>query len=427
MRASASAPRAVGAVGAALAAVLAALPAAADRLVVRAEELHTAVGPPQRDFAVVIEDGRIARVVEAAGFEPPARVPVYTAHSVTPGLIDVHTSAGLAGLYNVAADRDQDETSEPNQAGLRAIDAFNPREPLLRYLLEQGVTVVQSGPGPANPVGGQMGIFRTFGAVADTMAIRFPSALSFSLGEAPKRTYAGERKAPGTRMATAAVIRTALTEAREYARKRAEAGSSRDRDDRGAPDRDLRLEPLARALARELPVVFVGHRSDDLMTALRIAGEFDLRAALAGASEAYLVADRIRAAGVPVFVGPVMTRVGALETMNASYQNAAILADRGVMIAIRSGFEPYVPRARVVRLEAAVAAANELGRDRALRAITLDAARFLEIDADYGSLEPGKVADLVLYDGDPFEYTTHVERVIAAGAVVYEGSSGSGL
>ncbi len=396
---------------------LAGEPARATVLVVEAERLHTVAGPMLRDAVVVIEDGRVARVGPADRTRVPEGARVVAARVVTPGLIDAQTSIGLAGLYNVDADRDQDEDTDPNWAQLRALDSFNPSEPLLRYLLEHGVTLVQASPGPVNPIAGQAGVFRTHGTLADRMRVRSPSALVFNLGEQPKAAYGKDRKTPTTRMGTAALIRQALNDGLEYARKR--EGKGRKGDDDDAPERDLRLETLARVARGELRALFTAHRADDIVTALRIRREFDLDAALAGATEGYLVAGAIREAGVPVLVGPVMERVGRPETENATFENAAILSRQGVPIAIRSGFESYVPKARVVLFEAAVAAANGLHPARALRAITLDAAKILGVAADYGSLEEGKVADLVLFDGDPFEYTSHVESVIAAGEIVY--------
>ncbi|MCZ6462850.1 MAG: amidohydrolase family protein, partial [Proteobacteria bacterium] len=188
----------------------------------------------------------------------------------------------------------------------------------------------------------------------------------------------------------------------------------------GSDGVDPGLEVLALVVRGELPAIFTAHRADDILTALRIAREFELDAVVAGATEAYLVRDELRAAGVPVLAGPVMERVSILERLNASYENPAFLKAAGIPFALRSGFESYVPKNRVVLFEAAVAAANGLGAEAALRAITLDAARLLGVDEDRGSIEPGKRADLVLFDGDPFEYTSHVSAVLAGGRLVYE-------
>lgn len=392
-----------------------ALPSAAVTLVVEAEEIHTVSGSILVDGVIVIEDGRIRRVGTSDDVRIPADAEWIRAKIVTPGLIDAHSSVGLAGLYNVPADQDQDETTGPNQAGLRALDGFNPDEPLMRYLLEHGVTLVQTGPGPANPIAGQTGVFRTHGKTADEMSVRFPSGVLFNLGETPKSTYGSKHKFPSTRMGTAALIRKALQEASDYQRKRAVG-----KGDKGKrPDHDLGKEALGRLLRREIPAIFTAHREDDILTALRIAEEFHLDCVLAGATEGYLVIDPIRQAGVPVLVGPIMERISSPESMNATFENAAFLSAAGIPLAIRSGNESYVPKARLVLFEAAIAAANGLGKQAALKSITLDAARILGVERRHGSIEAGKTADLVLFDGDPFEYATHVEAVIAAGEIVY--------
>src|SRR5438046_1576999 len=129
----------------------------------------------------------------------------------------------------------------------------------------------------------------------------------------------------------------------------------------------------------------------------------------------------LKKAGVPVVVHPTMQRAGgSMETIHSYVGNAAVLADAGIPICICTGFEGYVPKTRVLRHEAAMAAANGLGSDRALKAVTIDAARLLGIADKYGSIEKGKAADLVLYDGDPFEHTTHVTQTLMSGRMVYD-------
>ena len=155
-------------------------------------------------------------------------------------------------------------------------------------------------------------------------------------------------------------------------------------------------------LRRERPAAIVAHRADDILTALRIANEFELELVLVGASEAYLVRDVLREQGVPVLVGPVMVRSGsASETSNATFENAKLLADVGISIGFTSGYEGYVPKVRVVLWEAAIAAANGLGAERALHALTLGPATIWGQDAELGSLDVGKRADIALFDGDP--------------------------
>jgi imidazolonepropionase-like amidohydrolase len=179
----------------------------------------------------------------------------------------------------------------------------------------------------------------------------------------------------------------------------------------------LRLEALAGVLKREVPLLVTAHRAPDIMSALRVAKEFDIRVVLDGAAEAYLVLDHIKEAAVPVIVHPTMARAAG-ETENLSMETAAKLKKAGISFAFQSGFESYVPKTRILLYEAAVAAANGLTFEEALAAATLDAARLLGISERVGSLEPGKDGDAVLYDGDPFEYTSHVVGVVIQGEVV---------
>jgi imidazolonepropionase-like amidohydrolase len=231
----------------------------------------------------------------------------------------------------------------------------------------------------------------------------------FTLGDPAKRVNQG----PSSRMGAAAAIRQALTEAGEYRERRKLPLADR-------PPIDLGLEALMELLDGKRRAVIVAHRADDLLTAIRLIEAFELDAVLSGATEGYLVRDALAAAKVPVLVGPVMARSWGMdgERANASYENAALMADVGVPIGFTGGFEGYVPKVRVVLWEAAIAAANGLGSERALEALTLGGARIVGQDAELGSIDVGKRGDLVVFDGDPFEYTSHVCTVVSGGVVV---------
>jgi imidazolonepropionase-like amidohydrolase len=383
------------------------------RLAIYAGRIHRVSGKPITDGVILVEDGKIVQVGPRALFNLPPQMPVLTAAVVTPGLIDTHSVVGLSGALNVKQDQDQDEVSDPNQADLRVLDGFNPKEPLLQFVREQGVTVAHVLPGRANAVAGQSGVFRTYGRTAEQMKLVFPAALLVNLGEVPKGTYPG--RLPSTRMGTANLVRTALFQAQNNARRRANA-----KDDDKKPAPNLKLEALELALDCKIPVYFSAHRADDLNTALRLSKEFNLKPVLSLATEGYLIPETLRDAKVPVVVHPTMQRPSGMETMHSNLCNAATLADYQVPLALCTAFEGYVPKTRVLRFEAAMAAVNGLGFDRALSAITLDAAKVLGVADRYGSIDPGKVADLVLYDGDPFEHTTHVTHTLMDGRVVYD-------
>jgi imidazolonepropionase-like amidohydrolase len=374
---------------------------------VLAGRIHT-MGPEGtiRDGVVLVRDGKVQAVGPRDKVQVPADLPVLTAAVVTPGLIDAHTVVGLSGAANVDADQDQDELSDPNQADLRVLDSFNPNEPLLEFLCREGVTAVHALPGRANVIAGQTGVFQTAGRTAERMTLRFPAGLLVNLGEVPKGSYS--HRLPTTRMGTASLVRSAFLKAQN-------AGGKDRKSPPGVKEEVLRL-----ALAGKLPVTFAAHRADDMLTGLRLAQEYKLTPRLDLATEGYLIADELRKARVPVVVHPTMQRAAAsMETYHSNLCNAAVLADHDVPVVLGTGFEGYVPKTRVLRHEAAVAMVNGLGYERTLRAITVEPARLLGIADRRGSLEPGKAADLVLYDGDPFEHATHVTHTIIDGRVVY--------
>ena len=163
---------------------------------------------------------------------------------------------------------------------------------------------------------------------------------------------------------------------------------------------------MQRVIRREIPLLVTAHRAQDIMTALRIAKEFNIRIVLDGAAEAFMVINEIKASGFPVIIHPTMYRAGG-EMENLSMTTAAKLKAAGIAVALQSGYEGYVPKTRVVLFEAGTAAANGLSMRDALATITIDAAKILGLDNRIGSLVKGKDADLAMYDGDPFEYTTH--------------------
>lgn len=383
-----------------------AAPAAA-QLAVRGETVHTMAGDPIQDGVVLIRDGKIERVGPAASVQIPNGYRELRAKVVTPGLLDARTVVGLAGYLNQPHDQDQIEASAPVQPELRAVDAYNARERLVEWLREHGITTMHTGHGPGALISGQTMVVKTRADNADE-AVLVPAAMvAATLGSTG---LAQGGRAPGSRSKAVAMLRAELVKAKEYSDKQAGPEDRR-------PARDLRLETLAKVIRKELPLLVTAHRTHDLLAALRVAREFDIRVVLDGASEAYLITDQIKAAGVPVIVHPTMGRPAG-DTENLTMENAALLTRAGIPIALQSGYEGYVPKTRVVLFEAAAAAGRGLAFDRALAAITIDAARLLGVDQRVGSLVAGKDGDVALFDGDPFEYTTRVTGVVIDGQVV---------
>lgn len=375
------------------------------QIAVKGETVYTMDGNPITNGVVLIRDGKIENVGPVNRVRIPDSYIVYEAKIVTPGLIDARSVVGLAGYYNQQHDQDQLETTNAVQPELRALDAYNAREFLVGYLRSHGITTVHTGHGPGAVISGQTMIVKTTGNTVDEALVDSTTMLAITLGSSVRNNFSS----PGTRSKAVSVLRQELIKAQDYAKKR--SGDN-------PPARDLKMESLADLLDGKITAMVSAHRANDIMTALRIQREFGFPMVLDGAAEAYLVLDEIKASGVPVFVHPTMIRTGG-DTKNATFETAGLLQQAGIPIAFQSSFEGYVPKTRVVRYEAAIAAANGLGFDHALHALTMGSAKILGIDFRVGSLTRGKDADIVMYDGDPFEYLTKVTGVIING-VHYE-------
>jgi imidazolonepropionase-like amidohydrolase len=394
--------------------------ATAETVAVRGAIVYPVASPAIEDGVVLIEDGKITAVGPAAAVAIPEGTPVLEAAVVTPGLVDAHSTVGLSGIYNGdlgqgqrrtrVLDQDQLERSAPIQPELRAIDAYNAQEPLVAWIRSYGVTTVHTGHGPGALASGQTLIAKTRGDSVEEAVLREEAMVAFTLGASVERNF----DSPGTRSKGVALLRESFVKAQEYL-------AARERDSQGESEkpkpRDLRLETLGKVLQGEVPALITAHRTTEIHAALRLAEEFGFRLVLDGAAEGYRMVDTLKEARVPVIVHPTMIRPGG-DTRNFTFENLAILRKAGIPAVLQSGHESYVPKVRMVLLEAAMAVAYGLPFEDGLAAITLDAARLLGIEDRVGSLEVGKDADLVLYDGDPFEYTSHVCTVLIEGAVV---------
>lgn len=376
----------------------------AQKIAIKGELIHTSAGDAIENGTLLINDGIIEAVGPESDIQIPSGYELYEAKVVTPGLIDAHSVVGMAGIYNVPSDQDQLETSSALQPDLRAIDGYNAREELVGVLRELGITTVHTGHGPGAVISGQTMIAKTVGSSVDEAVVEPVTALAMTIGSTVRNNF----DSPGTRSKAIAMLRQELIRAQEYA----------NGDDDQA--RDLQKESLVDLLNGDIYGLITAHTAHDIMTALRLREEFGFKLLLDGASESYMVMDEIKEAGVPVIIHPTMMRLGG-DGENASFETAGKLSEAGITVLFQSGYEGYVPKTRVVLYEAAIAVANGMDYNTALRSLTIDAARVLGIDGQVGSLETGKEADIVLFNGDPFEYTTTTDLVIINGEVVSRG------
>ncbi len=377
--------------------------AASAQIAVKGETVWTMAGDPITNGVVLIKDGKIEAVGTADQVRVPSGYRVVNAKVVTPGFIDAHSVVGLNGYLNQPHDQMALDGGAVVQPELRAIDAYNAEEKLIEWLRSYGVTTVHTGHQPSALVSGQTMIAKTVGKNVDQATVVPTAMIAVTLGSS---AMAGQGRSPGTRAKQVAMLRSELIKAQENAAKK-------------DPPKDLKSDIMMRVIKREIPLMITAHRAQDITSALRLAKEFNIRIVLDGVSEAQLVLDDIKASGFPVFVHPTMARAGG-DTESMSMETAAKLKAAGIPVALQSGYEGYVPKTRVVLFEAAIAAANGLSKRDALALITIDAAKILGLDNRIGSLEKGKDADLAMFDGDPFEYTTHVTGTIINGAIVSE-------
>ncbi len=372
------------------------------QVAVRGETVYTMAGAPIPNGVVLIRNGKIERVGPAASVAIPSGYKTLSAKVVTPGLIDVRSALGLSGYLVQPHDQDQVERSSPMQPELRAMDAYNPREALLAHVRSYGVTTVHTGHSTGILVSGQTMVVKTAGNSVEEALVKPEAMVAATLGSDGLTNEAG--KSPGSRAKAIAMLRAEFLKAQEFEKKKDKT-------------RDLRTEAFLRVVKGELPFLVQVHQAHDILTAIRLGKEFNLKMVLEGCAEAYLVLDQIKASGYPVILHPTMERAGG-ETANISRETASKLRAAGIPFAIESGFEGYVPKTRVVLFEAGMAAANGLTFEQALASISIDAAKILNIAERVGSLEVGKDGDVALYDGDPFELTSHCVGVVLNGVVV---------
>jgi imidazolonepropionase-like amidohydrolase len=354
-------------------------------------------GEPIDGGTVLLRDGQIA-AVEGPGFAVPAGTDVVDAAGkwVLPGFIDAHAHVGVAEEAEGWAGQDTNERTSPVTAQVRALDAINPADLGFRDAIAGGVLAVNVNPGSANPIGGQTVAIKCWGRTVDDMVLREPAGLKSALGENPKRVYGERGETPSTRLGTAAVIRGAFVDAVNYQAKLAAAAA------------DLR---------REIPWRQHCHRADDIATAMRIAREFGYDLVIDHGTEAYLLADQIAAASIPVIIGPLFTSRSKVELRNRSLANPGRLAAAGIRIAITTD-HPVVPIHFLIH-QATLAVKEGLDPVTALRAVTIHPAQIIGCADRIGSLAAGKDADVVIWSGDPLDVMSRAERAYLDGREIY--------
>ncbi|GLC32077.1 amidohydrolase [Clostridium omnivorum] len=381
-------------------------------LLIKNGKIITMTGVTHENGCVLIENGKIKAV--GTKIEESKEYEVIDASGawVLPGFIDAHCHIGIFEQDMGFEGSDGNESTDPVTPELRAIDAINPMDSAFKEAAQAGITTVMTGPGSANVIGGQFVAMKTMGVSIDDMIILEPAAMKVAFGENPKRIYSSKKQMPSTRMGTAAKLRETLIKAQNYRMKK-ERASKKDE----SFDIDFKMEALIPVLEKKIPIKAHAHRADDILTAIRIAREFDLKMTLDHCTEGHLIVDYIKDCGYPALVGPTLTARKKVETKNKTFKTLGILSKEGIKTAIITD-HPVVP-INYLPLCAAMAVKEGMDMDEAFKAITINAAEICNIEKRVGSIEVGKDADIAIFDGNPMEIFTNTLYTIINGKVVY--------
>ena len=319
---------------------------------------------------------------------------------VTPGLIDAHCHVGMFEDSLGFEGSDGNEDSDPITPHLRAIDGINPFDRAFEEARKAGITTVVTGPGSANPIGGQFAAIKTAGICVDDMIIKAPCAMKFALGENPKSVYSEKDDAPFTRMGTTALIREALIKAKMYLEQVQKWEDAPEECDR--PEFDMKSEALIPVLKGEIPVKIHAHRADDICTAIRIGKEFNIKITIEHCSDGDRIADILEREKLPVMLGPTLSDRSKPELSNLTFDTYKNLSDRGIDVAIITDH----PEITIENLPlcAAMAVRHGMDEEKALKGLTITAAKNCGIDDRVGSIEVGKDADISVFNGNPVRF-----------------------
>ena len=379
-------------------------------MILRNAMIHDAVNREPYQGDILIKDGKLVSVGPQAAAGSEEIIDATGLHAY-PGFVDAHSHIGLDGYGGpTGTTYDYNEMNDICCPQLRGMDSYYAMDAAIPMALAGGVTTVATGPGSANVLGGTFLAVKLYGKTVEEAMISPAVAMKCAFGENPKRCY--KDKCDSARMTTAAKLREMLFSARDYMQRKEAA----EDDVSKLPKFDMKMEALIPVLKKEIPLKAHAHRCDDIMTAIRIAKEFDVKLTIEHCTEGHLIVDELKAAGVPVAVGPTLTNASKLELLNKSWTTPGILAAAGIPVSIITD-SPVIPQ-QYLPLCAGLAVKAGMDPFLALQAITINPAKHIGLENRIGSLEAGKDADIVLTNGDPLVSDTVVKTVIVDGKVL---------
>jgi imidazolonepropionase-like amidohydrolase len=371
----------------------------------------------ERGTVLIGDDGKIVAVGDERSVEIPEGATIVDASGkvITPGFIDPHTHVGIGEMGVGREGADTNESSDPVTPQVRAIDATYPGDTAFHDALAAGITAVNVMPGSGNVIGGLAVLVKTHGMRIDDMVVRHPTGLKAAMGENPKRNYGDQKRMPTTRLGIAALMRENLVRAQNYLAK--QDAASLANDPTKPFERDIKMEHIGYVLRKEIPMRWHAHRSDDILTALRIRDEFGFDMVLDHSTEAHLLADELVERNIPAVVGPTLTARYKVELKGRTLSTPNVLVRAGVKVALTT--DHMVVAVQYLPLTLIMAVREGLDRSQALKLITINPAEILGVSDRIGSLAPGKDADVVIWSGDPLDIYQRPEHVYVNGKKVY--------
>ena len=372
--------------------------------------IKTMAGEEYKRGYIEIKNGKINELGDMSAYQEKNQTVLDVSGAlVMPGIIEAHCHMGITEEKKAIEGDDCNENVDPITPYLRAIDAINPMDAAFNDAVRAGITSAMIGPGSANVVGGQFAFVKTRGRCIDDLIVKAPAAMKVAFGENPKVNFSEMSKMPVTRMGIAGLLREELTKAKAY--------QAKQNSDKNA-EKDFRYECWIPVLNQEIPLKAHAHRADDILTAIRIANEFQLKMTLDHCSEGHLIKEILSKEKFPAIVGPDFACRNKIEVQNMAFKTVGILAKEGVLTAITTDHPVTLIQSLPICAEMAVKAGMDL--EEAYHAITSNPAKICGVEDRVGSLEVGKDADIAIFDHNPMEVFSKTLYTIIDGNIYFD-------
>ncbi|MFW9924487.1 MAG: amidohydrolase, partial [Candidatus Thorarchaeota archaeon] len=376
------------------------------------------------------------------GFDVPKDAEIIDAKNYVafPGIIDAHCHATVYEEEIGLTLQDGNEVTDPITPQIRVLDAINPMEKGLLRAVSGGVTAVCIAPGSANVVGGQMTTIKTAGTIVDDMVVQETAGMKCAFGENPKRVYGdGMKKTPSTRMGNLGLFRQLLIETQNYINKweeyqrklqfyqddlkdyelKVKEGKEAKRPvEPTIPDKNIKYEAMVPVLKKEIPLRAHAHQANDIVSAIRLAKEFDVNICIEHCTHGHQIVDFLLKSKVPAIIGPTFGFRTKIELKDMTWKTIGDLYKAGVLVSLTAD-HPVVPL-QFQTVYAAIACREGLPKQGAYEVLTINGAKILGLEKRIGSIEEGKDADIVLFTGEPLDYMSKPAKVFINGEEVYD-------